>query len=173
MGFITPNEYDDLRSLYTGQLQYLLSTENQIVDGLEVMIKHAQDQQLIQAFKTHQGETRTQAQRLEEILKDLTGDADDKKDPICVALIGSGANITRESSEGPVRDAGLLATAQKIEHYEIASYGAAREWARILGYDRHATLLETSLEEEKKTDQLLTSLSAQENRAAATASASR
>ncbi len=173
MGFITPNDYDDLKSLYTGQLQYLLSTENQIVDGLEVMIKHAQDDQLIQAFKKHQGETRIQAQRLEGILQELIGKADDKKDPVCVALIGSGANITRESSEGPVRDAGLLATAQKIEHYEIASYGAAREWARTLGYDRHASLLEQSLEEEKRTDQALTSLSSQENRAAASASAGR
>lgn len=171
MGFITPNDYDDLKSLYTGQLQYLLSTENQIVAGLQTMIEHSQDEQLIQAFKTHQEETRTQAQRLETILQDLTGDADDKKDPVTVALIGSGANITRESSEGPVRDAGLLATAQKIEHYEIASYGAAREWARTLGYDRHASLLEQSLEEEKRTDQILTSLSTQENRAAATASA--
>ncbi len=173
MGFITPNDYDDLRSLYTGQLQYLLSTENQIVAGLETMIEHTQDSQLIQAFKTHQQETRVQAQRLQEILQDLTGDADDKKDPVCASLIGSGANITRESSEGPVRDAGLLASAQKIEHYEIASYGAARDWARILGYDRHASLLEQSLEEEKRTDQILTSLSAQENRAAAAAAPGR
>ena len=171
MGFITPNEYDDLRSLYTRQLQYLLSTEKLIVDGLQTMIEHTQDSQLIQAFKTHQEETRVQAQRLEGILQELIGDADDKKDPITVALIGSGANITRESSEGPVRDAGLLATAQKIEHYEIASYGAARDWARILGYSNHATLLEQSLAEEKRTDQILTSLSAQENSAALAASA--
>lgn len=169
MGFITPNDYDDLKSLYTGQLQYLLSTENQIVDGLQVMIEHTQDSQLVQAFRTHKVESQQQAERLKEILQDLLGDADDKKDPICVALIGSAANITRESSEGPVRDAGLLATAQKIEHYEIASYGAAREWARTLGYDRHAALLETSLDEEKRTDQILTSLATQENRAAVAA----
>ncbi len=171
MGFITPNDYDDLKSLYTGQLQYLLSTEKLIVDGLQTMIEHAQDSQLIQAFKMHQDQTRNQAERLKEILQDFTGDADDKKDPVCVALIGSGANITRESSEGPVRDAGLLATAQKIEHYEIASYGAAIAWARTLGYDRHASLMEQTLSEEKQTDQILTQLSMQENRAAATASA--
>jgi ferritin-like metal-binding protein YciE len=172
MGLITPNDYDDLRSLYTGQLRYLLSTENQIVDGLQSMIEHAQDSQLIQAFKTHQEETRTQAQRLEQILSELQGgEADDKKDPIITALIGSGTNIVRESSEGPVRDAGLIATAQKIEHYEIASYGSARDWARILGYDRHAQLLEQTLNEEKKTDQLLTQISSQENRAAAAVSA--
>ena len=167
MGFITPNEYDDLRSLYTGQLQYLLSTENQIVEGLQSMIEHAQDTQLQQAFQSHQQETRVQAQRLEQILSELLGgDVDDKKDPITTALIGSGTNIVRESSEGPVRDAGLLATAQKIEHYEIASYGSARDWAITLGLSNHAELLQKSLEEEKHADKLLTSISQRENTAA-------
>ena len=92
-------------------------------------------------------------------MNELTGDADDKKDPIITALIGSGANITHESSEGPVRDAGLLATAQKIEHYEIASYGAARDWAEILGHTNHVSLLQKSLDEEKHADHLLTSIS--------------
>lgn len=166
MGFITPNEYDDLRSLYTGQLQYLLSTENQIVEGLETMIEKAQDTQLKQAFQSHQQETRVQVERLESILRDLEGDADDKKDPVMVALIGSGVNITRESSEGPVRDAGLLATAQKIEHYEIASYGSARDWATTLGLTEHASLLQKTLDEEKHADSLLSSISQRENAAA-------
>ena len=163
MGLITPNDYDDLRSLYKGQLQYLLSTENQIVAGLESMIEHAQDTQLKQAFQSHQQETKVQAERLQQILQDLTGDADDKKDPIITALIGSGANIVRESSEGPVRDAGLLATAQKIEHYEIASYGSARDWAKTLGLAQHVTLLQKSLDEEKHADQLLSTISQREN----------
>lgn len=171
MGLITPNDYDDLRSLYTGQLQYLLSTENQIVEGLESMIEHAQDTQLKQAFQSHQQETRVQAQRLEQILGELLGDADDKKDPIMTALIGSGVNIVRESSEGPVRDAGLLGTAQKIEHYEIASYGTARNWANTLGLSNHATLLQKSLDEEKHADHLLTTISQRENTEAAAVSA--
>jgi ferritin-like metal-binding protein YciE len=170
MGLITPNDYDDLRSLYTGQLQYLLSTENQIVKGLETMIENAQDTQLKQAFQSHKQETEVQADRLVQILNELTGDADDKKDPIITALIGSGANITRESSEGPVRDAGLLATAQKIEHYEIASYGAARDWAEILGHTNHVSLLQKSLDEEKHADHLLTSISQRANVEAATVS---
>ena len=74
MGLITPNEYDDLRSLYTGQLQYLLSTENQIVKGLESMIENAQDTQLKQAFQSHQQETEVQVQRLEKLIGNLTGD---------------------------------------------------------------------------------------------------
>jgi ferritin-like metal-binding protein YciE len=163
MGLITPNDYDDLRSLYTGQLQYLLSTENQIVEGLESMIEHAQDTQLKQAFQSHKQETEVQAQRLEKLISELTGDSDDKKDPIVTALISSGVNIVRESSKGPVRDAGLIATAQKIEHYEMASYGAARDWAKTLGLTEHAALLEKTLEEEKHADHLLTTISQREN----------
>ncbi len=166
MGFITPNDYKDLQSLYTGQLQYLLSTETQIVKGLETMIASADDTQLKQAFQSHKQETEVQAQRLETILTELVGDADDKKDPITTALIGSGANITRETSTGAVRDAGLLATAQKIEHYEIASYGAALAWATTLGHTAHAALLEKSLAEEKHADHLLTTIAARENVAA-------
>ena len=167
MGLITPNEYDDLRSLYTGQLQYLLSTETQIVKGLESMIEHAHDTQLKQAFQSHQQETKVQADRLKQLLQELTGEDDDKKDPIITALIGSGVNIVRESSEGPVRGAGLIATAQKNEHYEIASYGSARDWAMILGLSQHAALLDQTLEEEKHADKLLTSISQRENAEAA------
>jgi ferritin-like metal-binding protein YciE len=169
MGLITPNDYDDLRSLYTGQLQYLLSTENQIVAGLESMIAHAEDEQLQQAFQSHQQETRVHAERLEKILEELQGDADDKKDPIVTALIASGTNIVRESSAGSVRDAGLIATAQKIEHYEIASYGAARDWAKNLGLTQHVDLLQKTLDEEKHADHLLTTISQRENASAASA----
>ncbi len=169
MGFITPNDYNDLRSLYTGQLQYLLSTETQIVKGLETMIEHAQDTQLKQAFQSHKQETEVQAERLKTMLKELISDDDDKKDPITTALISSGANIVRETSEGPVRDAGLLATAQKIEHYEIASYGAARSWAALLGLAQQAELLQKSLDEEKHADHLLSAISDRANAVAAQA----
>ncbi len=169
MGLITPNDYDDLRSLYAGQLQYLLSAEHQIVKGLTSMIEHAEDEHLKQAFQSHLQETEVQAQRLEKMIIDVTDDIDDKKDPVTAALIGAGVNIVRESSEGPVRDAGLLASAQKIEHYEIASYGAAREWANILGLTEHAALLQTTLNEEKHANELLTSISAKTNKSASIA----
>jgi ferritin-like metal-binding protein YciE len=163
MGFITPNDYDDLRSLYLGQLQYLLSTETQIVKGLTSMIEHAQDEQLKQAFQSHRQETEVQADRLRTMLTDLSGDTNDKKDPITTALISAGVNIVRESSEGPVRDAGLLASAQKIEHYEIASYGSAREWAQTLGLSQHVALLQQTLDEEKHADNLLSTISQRAN----------
>ena len=170
MGLLTPNSIKDFESLYTQQLQYLLSTENQIVKGLESMISHASDQRLKQAFQSHQQETKVQATRLEEMIGEVNkGDVDDKKDPIATALIGSGENIVSESEEGPVRDAGLLATAQKIEHYEIASYGSARDWAQMLGLTKHAELLQKTLDEEKHADELLTSISQSTNTVAARA----
>ncbi len=168
MGLLTPNDIKNFRSLYTLQLRYLLSTENQIVKGLKSMIEHASDQQLQQAFRSHLQETETHAIRLEEMIGEVNdGDVDDKKDLIITALIGSGENIVSESGEGPVRDAGLLATAQKIEHYEIASYGSARDWAKILDLPKQAELLQKTLDEEKHADELLSTISQRANRTAA------
>lgn len=170
MGLLTPNDIENFRSLYTLQLRYLLSTETQILKGLDSMIKHASDTQLKQAFQSHKQETEVHVERLESLISELNdGDADDKKDAIITALIGSGENIVSESDEGPVRDAGLLATAQKVEHYEIASYGTARDWANVLGLAHHATLLQKTLDEEKHADALLTTISQRGNAEAQTA----
>jgi len=169
MGMITPNDFESLRALYTAQLRYLLSTENQIVKGLPNMIEHADDQQLKDAFQSHLQESEVHVDRLEQLLGDLTDDIDDKKDPILTAIVGSGENITKESDPGPVRDAGLIATAQKVEHYEIASYGSARDWARQLGLSEHAQMLQKTLDEEKHADKLLTTISQRTNPEAATA----
>jgi ferritin-like metal-binding protein YciE len=134
------------------------------------MIEHASDQQLKQAFQSHLQETEVHVSRLNEMIAEVNdGDVDDKKDPIITALIGSSENIVSESDEGPIRDAGLIATAQKIEHYEIASYGSARDWAQILGHSNHAQLLETTLNEEKHADELLTTISQRANQSAAVA----
>ena len=170
MGLLTPNSITDFQSLYTLQLRYLLSTETQILKGLESMIAHASDVQLKQAFQSHRQETELHVTRLEELIAELNdGDADDKKDVIATALIASGENIVSESEEGAVRDAGLLATAQKVEHYEIASYGSARDWAAQLGLSKHVEVLQTTLDEEKHADQLLSTISARSNVEALTA----
>ncbi len=170
MGLFTSNDITNLRALYAQQIEYLLSTEKQIVKGLEAMISHASDTQLKQAFQSHLQETKVQVTRLEQIIPDVNqGKVDDKKDPIVTALIGSAENIVSESEEGPVRDAGLLASAQKIEHYEMASYGSARDWATILGFPNHAELLQKTLNEEKHADELLTGISQRLNSSSATA----
>lgn len=167
MGLITSNDFPSLRALYTAQLRYLLSTENQIVKGLPDMIDHADDQQLKDAFQSHLQETRVHAERLEQMIGELQEDVDDKKDPILNAIVGSGENITKETEVGPVRDAGLIATAQKVEHYEIASYGTARDWAMQLGLSAHAEMLQQTLDEEKHADKLLTTISQRANPEAA------
>jgi len=159
MGFITPNDFPNMRELYTSQLRYLLSAENQIVDGLPRMIENAQETQLKQAFQSHLQETRNHVTRLQRLLRDLMNDPTDKKDPILTAIVGSAENITKETDPGAVRDAGLIASAQKVEHYEIASYGCARDWAEQLGLSEHATILQQTLEEEKHADKLLTEIS--------------
>jgi ferritin-like metal-binding protein YciE len=171
MGLITPNDFPNLRELYTAQLRYLLSTENQIVKGLPAMIEHADDTQLKQAFQSHLQETREHVTRIEALLSELKGSADDKKDPILTAIVGSGENITKETETGPVRDAGLIATAQKVEHYEIASYGSARDWARQLGLTNHASVLQKTLDEEKHADALLTEIAQRTNSSASSVAA--
>jgi len=170
MGLLTPNTIKSFQDLYTLQLRYLLSTETQIIKGLQSMIEHASDPQLKQAFESHKQETETHVSRLEGMIGEVNdGDADDKKDVIITALIGSGENIVSESEEGYLRDVGLLATAQKIEHYEIASYGAARDWARQLGLSEHSLLLQKTLDEEKHADALLGTIADRANASALTA----
>jgi len=169
MGFITPNDFPNLRELYTAQLRYLLSAENQIVVGLPKMIDRAQEPQLRQAFQSHLQETRNHVTRLQRLLGDLMNDASDKKDPILAAIVGSGENIIKETDPGSVRDAGLIASAQKVEHYEIASYGSARDWAETLGLHEHAQILQQTLDEEKHADHLLTQISHTANQRATAA----
>ncbi len=156
MGLLTPNDIKDFHSLYTLQLRYLLSVETQSLKGFDSLLNHTSDEQLKQAFQSHRKETEVQVTRLKQMIAEVNhGDADDKKDVIITALLGSAENIVSESKAGPLRDAGLLATAQKIEHYEIASYGAARNWAKLLGLSDHVALLQQTLDEEKHADHLL------------------
>ena len=163
MGLLTPNDIKNLHSLYTLQLRYLLSTEHQLVDGLESMIKHASDEQLKQAFQSHRQETQVHAERLEKLLGELDTKVDDKKCAVTAALVLSAENIVKESDAGPVRDAGLLASGQKAEHFEIASYGAARDWAKVLNLPGHAEVLQKTLDEEKHANELLNTISQRAN----------
>jgi ferritin-like metal-binding protein YciE len=169
MGFITPNDFPNLRELYVTQLRHLLSAEKQIVKGLPNMVEHADEMQLKQAFQSHLQETEVHVTRVERLLADFTNEVDDKKDSILSQIVSSGENVTKESEPGPVRDAGLIATAQKVEHYEIASYGTARDWATQLGLREQAAVLQQTLDEEKHADQLLTQISQRTNTAAAAA----
>ncbi len=156
-------DIENMKQLYTTQLRYALSAEKQIVDGLKSMISAASDQQLKDAFQSHLQETKVHVTRVEKILQNLSGNTDDKKCAVTFALIAAGEGVVKETGSGAVRDAGLIASAQKIEHFEMATYGSAVDWAKRLGYNDQADLLEKTLGEEKHADHLLTTIAEREN----------
>ena len=157
MKFMSAN-LENLRELYVNQLQYLHSAETQITDALPKMIEKATDPQLKQALDQHLQETRGHVTRLEQILQTAAGDVDSKKNKGMAALITEGEDLVKDASDDSVRDAGIIAAAQKVEHYEMAAYGTVRTFAEILGHTDQADLLDTTLDEEKHADVLLTQI---------------
>jgi ferritin-like metal-binding protein YciE len=150
---------DNLRKLYIDQLRQLHSAETQITEALPKMIEAAKDAQLKQALQTHLRETETHVSRLEEILNSIHGSVDSKNCKGLAALITEGEDVIKDATDDSVRDAGIIAAAQKVEHYEMAAYGTVATFAEILGEDRQAGLLEKTLEEEKHADAVLTQIS--------------
>ncbi len=162
MKFFSAN-LDNLRKLYIDQLQQLYSAETQITEALPKMIKKSTEPELKQALDTHLQETRGHVARLEQILQRSTSKVDSKKNKGIAALITEGEDIITDATDDSVRDAGIIAAAQKVEHYEMAAYGTMRSFAEILGETEHANLLEKTLEEEKHADAVLTSISGKAN----------
>lgn len=158
MKFISAN-LDSLRKLYIDQLEHLHSAETQITKALPKMIDKSSDPQLKQALETHLQETRTHVTRIEQILRQGTGSVDSKKNKGIAALITEGEDVITDAGDEAVRDAGIIAAAQKVEHYEMAAYGTVRTFAEILGETQQADLLEKTLEEEKHADSVLTQIS--------------
>ena len=158
MKFFSAN-LDSLRKLYFDQLQQLHSAETQITEALPKMIQSATEPQLKNALQTHLQETRGHVARLEQILNEAKGSVDSKKSKGMAALIAEGEDVIKDAADQSVRDAGIIAAAQKVEHYEIAAYGTVRNFAEILGKDSDAGLLDQTLEEEKQADSILTGIS--------------
>jgi ferritin-like metal-binding protein YciE len=145
-----------LEDLYTDLLKDLYSAEKQIVKALPKLAKNAQSPDLQRAFQEHLRQTEGQVQRIERIFTELGGSPRGKKCVGMEGLIEEGNELLQEDVEPDVLDAGLIAAAQKVEHYEIASYGTARAWAERLGYDKAARLLQETLEEESMANEKLT-----------------
>ena len=150
---------DSLRDLYHNQLRMLLSTEQQIIEALPTMIEKATDVQLKQAFQSHLQETRIHVTRLQDILREEHGETDEIKCKALSALVSEAEDMVKDATDLTVRDVALIAAAQRVEHYEIASYGTVRRWAEILGEPEQAALLDKTVQEEGHADQLLTSIS--------------
>lgn len=147
-----------LEDLLRDQLKDLYSAENQLVKALPKMAKNATAVGLRAGFEEHLRQTRKQVKRLEKIGELLDAPLRGKKCAAMEGLIEEGKELLEEGAEPTVLDAGLIAAAQKVEHYEIASYGSARTWAEELGHDEVAALLQATLDEERATDEKLTKL---------------
>jgi ferritin-like metal-binding protein YciE len=151
-------QMEDLQDLFVEELRDLYSAENQLIKALPRMAKAASHDELKEAFQTHLEQTRTHAQRLEQICQRLGAKAKGKKCKAMEGLIEEGKEMIDEDAEPDVKDAGLISAAQRVEHYEIAGYGTVRAYAKLLGDEESARILQQTLDEEGQTDKLLTQL---------------
>ena len=147
-----------LDDLYTNMLKDLYSAEKQLVKALPKMAKNAQASDLQRAFQEHLKQTEGHVERIERIFSDLGSSPRGKKCVGMEGLVEEGNELLQEQIDPDVLDAGLIAAAQKVEHYEIASYGTVRTWAERLGYNRAAQLLQQTLDEEGDANKKLTQL---------------
>jgi ferritin-like metal-binding protein YciE len=151
-------EMDNLRELLVDELKDIYNAEQQLTKALPRMAKKASHPQLKNAFETHLRETEAQVDRLEQVFEALGEKAKGKTCQAMKGILEEGKEIMGEDMEDDVMDAALIAAAQKVEHYEIASYGTVRAWAQLLGERDAVKLLQQTLDEEGKTDKLLTKL---------------
>ena len=150
---------NSLEALFVDQLKDLYDAEHQLIDALPKMANAASSRDLKQSFEQHLQQTREQAKRLEQIFSDLDQKPSAKKCVGMQGIIKEGEELIKEKKIDPdVLDAGLIASAQKAEHYEISVYGTLRTYAETLGMDAAARLLDRTLEEESRTDEKLTQL---------------
>jgi ferritin-like metal-binding protein YciE len=150
-----------LTDLYIEKLKDLYNAEHQILKALPKMVKAATHGDLQDAFETHRRQTETHVRRLDQIFEELGRSPEGKTCHGMKGIIEEGAELMQEEPEAALLDAGLIAGAQGVEHYEMAGYGSARTWAEQLGYSEQAQLLQQTLDEERQTDKLLTELAEQ------------
>ncbi len=149
---------DTLETLYISELRDLYSAENQLLKALPKMAKGASSPELKDAFEKHLEQTKGHVQRLERLFDQLDESPKGKTCQAMKGLIKEGSEILKENGEDSVLDAGLIVAAQKVEHYEIASYGSVCTFAGLLGKDEAAELLQTTLDEESETNEILNQL---------------
>ena len=148
----------DLNALFLDTLKDIYYAEKQIYKSLPKMAKAANSNELRAAFEKHHDETEAQIERLEQIFEQIGKPARGKKCDAIEGILDEGAEIMDEYKDEPALDAGLLAAAQAVEHYEISRYGTLKSWATKLGIKDAVKLLDQTLAEEKKTDDALTKL---------------
>jgi ferritin-like metal-binding protein YciE len=147
-----------LREHLVEELNDLVSAEQQLIEALPQMAQRAADRQLRAAFKSHLAETRQHEKRVKQALKQLGEKAAGKTCEAMKGLLEEGQELMDGADEGALRDAMMITAAQKVEHYEIATYGTVRTYASLLGEKSVARLLEQTLKQEKAADKKLTSI---------------
>src|SRR4029077_16238936 len=149
---------DTLRKLYIEELRDVYNAENQVLKALPKMTKAASAEELREALQDHLEETKGHVERIEEIFNELNESPKSKTCHGMKGLVEEGSEILEEKGEESVIDAGIIAAAQKVEHYEIATYGTLRTWAELLGETEAADLLQQTLDEEGDADKRLNEL---------------
>lgn len=157
-----PDAADELMELLEDGLQDIYWAEKHLTKALPKMKKNATSPKLKKAIEDHLSQTEEHVTRLEKVFESLGKKAKTKKCEAMVGLLKEGEEILEETENGAVRDAGIIAAAQKVEHYEIATYGTLATYAKLLGKNEALDLLVLTLEEEKKADKLLTSIAKKE-----------
>jgi ferritin-like metal-binding protein YciE len=147
-----------LEQLYISELRDLYSAENQLLKALPKMAKGASSPELKEAFEKHLEQTKGHVEKLEQLFEQLDESPKGKTCHGMKGLIEEGSEILTEDGENSVLDAGIIVAAQKVEHYEIASYGSVRTFANLLGKDEAAGLLKSTLDEESETNEILNRL---------------
>lgn len=151
---------NSLKQLYVEELKDAYDAENQIVKALPKLIKATSTPQLREALEDHLEQTRGHVQRLEQIFESLGEPAKAKKCDGIRGILDEGEKTIDDGEQGPVLDAGLIAGAQRVEHYEMAAYGSLKTWAKQLGDSQAVQLLEQTLNEEKEADRKLSEIAA-------------
>jgi len=147
-----------LDELFHEGLKDIYFAEKKILTALPKLAKAAMSKDLTDVFEKHHAETEQHVARLEQVFKLIKQEPHGKTCPAIMGLVEEGQEIAKEYKDSPALDAGLLAAAQAVEHYEIARYGTLRTWAEEMGLDDAAKLLQETLDEEEATDQSLTEL---------------
>ncbi len=150
--------FNTLKDVYVEQLKDMYSAEKQLTEALPKMAKAASNDKLKTAFTTHLSETETHMEAVRAILDELDENPGNKKCVAMEGLIEEGSEVAKKDGDPDARDAALIVAAQKVEHYEIASYGSLRAFADSLGDERAADVLQTILNQEYEADQLLDDL---------------
>jgi ferritin-like metal-binding protein YciE len=152
-----------LRTLYVDQIRSMLSAEEQIIDDLAKLENAMADQQLKQAFQSHLQDSEEHVGRLQRMLNQTEGKAEEKKCKVVAALFTEAKDLVDGTDRGPIRDAALISAAQRVKHYQMAVYGALRNYAKLLELVGDADVFDRILHEAVHADEVLTHIAARVN----------